>query len=199
VQFLASNLHGPWLVDVAGGLVSLVALALFLRVWQPRQNWHFADEPPPAAAVPTYSRRQLVTAWVPWALLTAFVFVWGLPEIKQTFGALSWRPEVPWLHEAIARRAPVVPDREFEKAVYEFHWLAGTGTGIFLAAVASAAWLRVSPGQFVRLFRLTLLRMGWPLCTIACMLALAFTTRYSGMDATLGLAFTKTGWVYPLF
>jgi lactate permease len=41
--------------------------------------------------------------------------------------------------------------------------------------------------------------MRWPLVTISCMLALAFTTRYSGMDATLGLAFTRTGAVYPLF
>ena len=41
--------------------------------------------------------------------------------------------------------------------------------------------------------------MRWPLVTIAAMLAIAFTTRYSGMDATLGLAFTRTGAVYPLF
>ena len=38
-----------------------------------------------------------------------------------------------------------------------------------------------------------------PLFTIACMLAIAFTTRYSGMDATLGLAFTHTGVLYPMF
>lgn len=31
------------------------------------------------------------------------------------------------------------------------------------------------------------------------MLALAFVTRYSGADATLGIAFTKTGWFYPFF
>jgi lactate permease len=41
--------------------------------------------------------------------------------------------------------------------------------------------------------------MRWPLVTIACMLALAFVTRYSGMDATLGLAFRNTGWLYPFF
>jgi lactate permease len=199
VQFLASNFHGPWLVDVAGGLVSLVALALFLRVWQPAKAWHFADEPPPTSAAPHYSRRQLVRAWVPWALLTAFVFTWGLPEVKRALGALSCKVEVPGLHESVARQPPVVPQREPEKAIYELPWLAGTGTGIFLAAVASAFWLRVPPGQFLRLFGVTLVRMRWPLCTIACMLALAFTTRYSGMDATLGLAFTKTGWVYPLF
>ena len=31
------------------------------------------------------------------------------------------------------------------------------------------------------------------------MLAIAYVTRYSGMDATLGLAFTKTGVLYPFF
>src|SRR5262249_36123172 len=46
VQFLTANFHGPMLVDVAGGLVSLVCLALFLRIWQPRQTWHFPDETP---------------------------------------------------------------------------------------------------------------------------------------------------------
>jgi lactate permease len=199
VQFVTSNYHGPWLVDVAGGVVSLVALALFLRVWQPKQTWHFADEPPPTATAPHYNRRQLVAAWVPWVLLTAFVFAWGLPEVKKPLSTVSWRLEVPGLHESIARQPPVVPSREAEKAVYEFHWLAATGTGIFLAAVASALWLRVPPGQFLRLFALTVVRMRWPLFTIACMLALAFATRYSGMDATLGLAFTKTGWIYPLF
>src|SRR5262249_32876020 len=121
------------------------------------------------------------------------------PEVKRALGTVSWKFEVPGLHEAVARQPPVVPQREPEKAVYELHWLAGTGTGIFLAAVASAFWLPVPPGQFLRLFGVTVFRMRLPLCTIACMLALAFTTRYSGMDATLGLAFTRTGWVYPLF
>jgi hypothetical protein len=41
--------------------------------------------------------------------------------------------------------------------------------------------------------------MRWPLLTIAFMLSLGFVTRYGGTDATLGLAFTKTGWLYPFF
>src|SRR5205814_10350487 len=44
VQFLVANYHGPWLVDVAGGLVSLVSLALFLKRWRPKETWRFADE-----------------------------------------------------------------------------------------------------------------------------------------------------------
>jgi lactate permease len=46
VQFLVSNYVGPMLVDVVGGVASLVCLALFLRVWQPREVWRFPDEPP---------------------------------------------------------------------------------------------------------------------------------------------------------
>jgi lactate permease len=200
VQFVVSNWYGPLLVDVAGGLVSLVSLALFLQVWQPRQAWHFRDETPTDKAVPIhYTRRQIMAAWVPWALLTVLVFAWGWPSIKKQLLTTNLAVEVPGLHLQIARDRPVVSQREAEKAIYSFQWLAATGTSIFIAALLSAAWLRISPSRFLRLFLLTCRRMAWPLFTIACMLAIAFTTRYGGMDATLGLAFTHTGWLYPLF
>jgi lactate permease len=218
VQFLVANLHGPWLVDVAGGIVSLVCLALFLRVWQPRRAWHFADEPP-SATKPEYTRRQIASAWMPWALLTVFVFLWGLPAVKEQLGAptpderetfstgedallsrtTAISIKVPALHRQVTRTPPVVPKEEPESAIFEFPWLSATGTGIFFAAIVSALWLGVAPARFVAIFARTCYRMRWPLFTIACMLAIAFTTRYSGMDATLGLAFTRTGRLYPLF
>jgi lactate permease len=46
VQFAVSNFHGPWLVDIAGALVSIGALLLLLRVWRPRSTWRFAEETP---------------------------------------------------------------------------------------------------------------------------------------------------------
>jgi lactate permease len=198
VQFLVANFLGPSLVDVAGGLVSIVALTLFLKVWQPREVWHFPDEPPPAPAR-TFIRGETVSAWVPWILLTVFVFLWGLPDVKKALGTVAVKVPVPGLHLAIARQPPVVPELKPEEAVYNFNWLGATGTSIFLAAILSALWLRVPPARFVELLWLTCRRMTGSLITIACMLALAFTTRYTGMDATLGLAFTHTGWVYPLF
>jgi lactate permease len=211
VQYSVSNFHGPWLVDVAAGVVSMISLALLLRVWQPAVKWRYehdvaiavgavepADEP--------LTRKTVVHAWVPWALLTVFVFVWGLPSVKAalrqaTPGGTRDKPGwlVSGLHEAIVRTAPVVPEPKAEEARYEFAWLAATGTGILFAAVLSAAWLRMSPARFVQLYLDTLFRMRWPLVTIAAMLGIAYTTRYSGMDATLGLAFTHTGAVYPLF
>ena len=200
VQFLVANFVGPELVDVAGGLVSLVSLALFLQVWQPRQTWHFADEPAPTrTSSRAYSGREIAAAWVPWGLLTILVFVWGQKEVKDALGVTNVTLEVPGLHQQIARDQPVVVHREVEKAIYSIGWLSATGTSIFLAAMLSAVWLGVTPWRFVRTFAVTCRRMAWPLFTIACMLAIAFTTRYSGMDATLGLAFTHTGWLYPFF
>src|SRR5687768_16076545 len=43
-QFLVSNYHGPWLVDVVAAVISMGALALFLRVWQPTDNWTLPAE-----------------------------------------------------------------------------------------------------------------------------------------------------------
>src|SRR5439155_9245708 len=99
--------------------------------------------------------------------------------------------QVPYLHKQIARDAPVVKEPEIEPAIYEFNWLSATGTGIFFAAGVSALWLRVGLYGFLRIFRATCWKVRWPLFTIACMLAIAYVTRYSGMDATLGLTFTK--------
>jgi lactate permease len=199
VQYLVANLHGPWLVDVAGGLISLVCLALLLRIWQPRERWTFPDETEPVVDTTPVTKRALIVAWVPWLLLTLFVFVWGLPAFKKGMAPLTMRVPVPALHEQVAREPPVVAERQIETAVYEFNALAGTGTGIFLAALLSAVWMRVSPLRTLHVLGVTFYRLRWPLVTIVCMLAIAFTTRYGGLDASLGLAFTRTGIFYPIF
>jgi lactate permease len=241
VQYAVANYLGPTLVDIAGGLAAIACLTIFLRFWRPRQVWHFPDERKPEQCHPersdgpggssgtlrcaqndtsagAYTRRQIASAWVPWLLLTVFVFLWGLPQVKGLLGnptsihgefktsgqevwaAPTWLSvKVPGLHAQIARDFPVVQQRKAEDAIFDFNWLSATGTGILLAAVLSAAWMRVGGRRFCFLLGLTCRRMFWALVTIACMLAIAFTTRYSGMDATLGLAFTKTGAIYPLF
>lgn len=220
LQFLTANYHGPTLVDVVGGLGSLIALAVLLRFWQPKEIWRFPDEPPHAEMIADspLTTRQVVTAWMPWVFLSVLVFAWGWPSVKVTLnGGPADRPNalagytkftlpVPGLHNHVYRTAPVAPvakgaDRaaEAEKAVMEIPWLATTGTGIFLAAILTALWLRIPAKEFVAQFGRTLWEMRWALFTIAAMLALAFTTKYGGSDATMGLAFTHTGWFYPFF
>ena len=220
LQYTMANFHGPGLVDVVGGVGSMIALTVFLRFWQPADTWRFADEAakPDTESHAPLTRRQLIYAWGPWALLSVMVFLWGWPSFKSflnggdpsqpnPLAAISKASfEIPGLHNVVYRTAPVtvvlegsLRAAEPEKAIYDFNWLSTTGTGIFIAAVLTGLWLRISPKVFVGELISTLMKMRWALLTIACMLALAFTTKYGGSDATLGLAFTRTGWWYPFF
>jgi lactate permease len=210
-QFLVSNFIGPELVDIIAALVSMAALILFLRVWQPKTVWTSASlkgrEPEGAtgqagrpAAAAQYSRGEIVRAWTPWIILTVFVFVWGLPPVKNYFNGL-FAPKFPMdgLHNLIVRVPPVVAKPSPESAVYVLNLLSATGTGILLSAVAGALFMRYGVGAIVRTFFRTLWLVRYSLLTIVLMLALGTLTRYSGSDTTLGLAFANTGALYPFF
>ncbi len=214
VQFAVANYWGPTLVDVAGGLVSLVTLAVFLRWWQPTDEWQFPPEiaassstAREAASRPerSYSARRIASAWTPWMLLSAAVFVWGMPEARKWIdaslgGRAAFEIPIGGLHERVLRAPPAAPSgAEAEKAILRVNWLSTTGTGILVAAILSAVWMGISPRRFIVIFWQTLVSMRWPLATIAMMLAIAYVTRFCGSDVTLGLAFTHTGVLYPFF
>jgi lactate permease len=84
-----------------------------------------------------------------------------------------------------------------EAAQFVLNWASATGTAILLAALVTALFLRIPPRQAAAIARGTIRRMRSPLATIMLMMALGFVTRYGGTDATLGLAFTRTGRLYP--
>lgn len=223
VQFLVSNYHGPWLVDIAGALVSIAALVLLLRVWQPRRVWRFAhegdgeagagrervepsggravlDARPSQVAPVAVSAREAWSAWSPWLVLSVLVFLWGLPRTKALLNGVSEpRFAVPLLHNAVQRAPPVVAAPKAEEAVFVLNWLSATGTALFLAAVVSGLLLGLRPRRLLGIFGRTLRRVRLSLVTIAAMLALGFTTRYGGLDATMGLAFASTGVLFPFF
>jgi lactate permease len=201
-QFLVSNTHGPWLVDIAGALVSMLSLLVLLRFWQPRQAWRFDHESEVSAAdaPPRPSPRDAAVAWMPWMLLSVFVFAWGTPQVKGFWdGASLVKVSVPHLDKAVFRVPPVVPLPEAEPAVFTLNWLSATGTALALAGLVAGLLLRLSPRQLLRAYGRTLLRVRLSLVTIAAMLALGFTTRYSGADSTMGLAFASTGVLFPFF
>ncbi|MFN7949208.1 MAG: L-lactate permease [Blastocatellia bacterium] len=203
VQFLVSNYHGPWIVDIAGAIVSILALVALLKVWQPRSEWLFEherndDEADRVASV--VSTRDALIAWMPWAVLSVLVFLWGLPQIKAFLNGLSlieWH--IPALDKMILRAPPVVPQPKAEEAVFQLNWLSATGTALLLAGIISGLLLKLSPLRLVKVYAHTFRRARLSLLTIAAMLALGFTTRYGGLDATMGLAFASTGWLFPFF
>jgi lactate permease len=133
-------------------------------------------------------------------ILSLFVFAWGVPQVKALLDGLwVWRLPVPGLHNMVMKVPPVVAAPHAEAAVYSLNLLSATGTGILVAAVVAGLVMRYSPLALLRAYGRTFWVIRYSLLTIAAMLALGFVTRYSGTDATLGLAFAQTGWIYPLF
>jgi lactate permease len=222
IQFVVSNYHGPWVVDIAGAIVSILSLVALLRFWQPHSVWRFADEREQAAAAASaashphsrvafeeaapadraqkHTQREALIAWMPWIILSVLVFLWGLPQVKALLNGISViEIPVPGLDKMVFRAPPVVPQPKAEEAVFVFNWLSATGTGLLLTGVISGLLLGLSPARLLRLFGRTLWRVRWSLLTIAAMLALGFNTRFAGLDATMGLAFASTGFLFPFF
>jgi lactate permease len=200
-QFLVSNFHGPWIVDVVSALVSIACTALLLRFWQPRRLWRFPDEPAhDAAATNRPDKRAAFVAFLPWIVLSLFVFVWGLPQMKAFLDKLSVvKFAVPYLHKAVLRAPPVVAKPKAEEAIFILNYLSATGTGLFLSGIVSGLLLGVRPLMLLKIFVATLRRVRFSLLTISAMMALGFITRFAGSDATMGLAFASTGKLFPLF
>ena len=202
-QFLISNFHGPWLAGVGAAIFSMAALVVFLLKWRPktiRENEGRADGAAASPAPRRLSAPELLRAWLPWIMLSVLVFFWGIPQIKAFLDGLSVvRFPVPGLDRLVYRMPPVVPMEAAEPAVFTFNWLSFTGTGIFVAAVLSGFLMGFSPRRLIRCYGRTLKRVRFSLLTVAAMLSLGYVTRYSGLDATLGLAFARTGFLYPFF
>ncbi|MEA3210459.1 MAG: lactate permease [Chthoniobacter sp.] len=202
-QFLVSNYHGPWLVDIISGACSLAATVLLLRWWKPKTLWQFetatADDPPPVS-VPR-DRKHVLQAWMPWTILTVFILCWGLPQTKTALDKIA-APKfaVPHLDQVVQRIPPVVPaGAKPETAEFKLNFLSATGTGILCAALVAGLLIGCSPGVMLRAYVRTIWRVRYSLLTIAAMLALGNVTKFSGTDATLGLALAGTGTFYPFF
>ena len=240
-QFFWSNRVDSNLVDIVGGVVSIAATVLFLRFWKPKKIWRFdydkdgAPVPPPTGKIAdqfggewsaeefdgyvgasSHTPAQVMKAWMPFAILSVFVLLWGLPSIKLAInkattpafqvvmpdgkvrpGPPGW--DVPYLHGEVFRAPPVVAKPTPEAARYDFNWLSATGTGCFLGAIVAGILLGLSPSKLAKIFWRTVVRMRLAMVAISFMLGLGYVTRYSGLDAVLGLAFTRTGWMYPFF
>ena len=208
-QFLVSNYIGPELVDVIAAIVSMASLVMFLKVWKPKEIWrstslkgHESDGGASIApTIPTvHPRADVIRAWMPWCILTVFVFIWGLPDVKNYLNSI-FAPKFPieGLHLMVEKIAPVVSKPTKESAVYVLNLLSATGTGILFSAILGGLFMKYNPIALVTSYFRTFWLVRYSLITIVLMLGLGTLTRYSGLDTTLGLAFAATGMFYPFF
>ncbi|MBN8960734.1 MAG: L-lactate permease [Rhizobiales bacterium] len=210
-QFLISNYINPWIVDIGASLISMGALILFLRVWQPKTLWTSpalrgrdisADlaKPDKSTTLPKLTQAEVWSSVLPWIIVCAVLLIWGTGWFKAAVNPIfTWNYAVPELHNMINKVAPIVAKPTPEAAVFSFQYLSFTGTGMLIAAIISGLVMGFSPVRIVSIYGKTIRICAVSLITISAMLAIGTLTRLSGIDATLGLAFAATGVLYPFF
>ena len=210
-QFLISNYINPWIVDIGASLISMAGLILFLKVWQPAEVWTspalrsrddsaatMAPPKPKSSVAPTTA--EVWFSLMPWIIVCAVLLIWGTGWFKALVNPYAtWNYPVPELHNLIQKVPPVAAKPTPESAVFSFTWLTYTGSGMLIAAIISGILMGFGPVRLVTAYAKTIRVTLASLITIAAMLAIGTLTRYSGIDATLGLAFAGTGVLYPFF
>jgi lactate permease len=209
-QYLISNFVNPWIVDVGASLISMGCLIGFLRIWQPKELWlspalrsrdnSAATMTPPAVKTEASTSAEVWRSLVPWIIVCVVLLVWGSGWFKGIVNPIfTWNYPVTGLHNLVQKVPPVVAKPASEGAVFAFTYLSFTGSGMLLAAIISGFIMRFSPAKLIAEYGRTIKVCAYSLITISAMLAIGTLTRYSGIDATLGLAFAGTGVLYPFF
>jgi lactate permease len=209
-QFLISNYVNPWIVDIGASLISMACLIAFMKVWQPKTLWtspalRSRDDsaktmPPPVVPKSQPTSAEVWASMVPWIIVCVILLVWGTGWFKAAVNPIfTWNYPVEGLHNLIQKVPPVVAKPTPEGAVFAFTYLSFTGTGMLIAAIISGFVMGFSPARLVAAYGQTLKVVSYSLITIAAMLAIGTLTRFSGLDATLGLAFAHAGVFYPFF
>jgi lactate permease len=199
-QWAMAAYTGPGLVDIVAATSTMVALIVFFRFWKPRRRINARGEDITASTRTRTGQNAASTfnAWVPWLTLSVLVFAWGIPRFSHWMDAeTTISIPVAGLHNVVQRVPPVATTAE--AAVFNLNWLAASGTGILVAAVLAGFFMGLGPIALAKAFAHTVFSVRFTMLTIAAMLALGFVMRFCGLDATLGLAFARTGVLYPFF
>ncbi|AZD83666.1 L-lactate permease [Pseudomonas chlororaphis subsp. aureofaciens] len=217
-QYFTSNFIGPELPDITSALASLIALTLFLKVWQPKRSFAAATASVGAAAVRNggfgqprttqpspYSFGEIFKAWSPFLILTVLVTIWTLKPFKAMFAAggsmYSWvfNFAIPHLDQLVIKSAPIVATPTAIPAVFKLDPISATGTAIFFSALISMLVLKINLKTGLTTLKETFYELRWPILSIGMVLAFAFVTNYSGMSSTMALVLAGTGAAFPFF
>ena len=210
-QFITATFLGPELPDITSALVSLISLALFLKVWQPKEIYQSGQvnsevaATTTAASMPKLTFGKVVKAWSPFIVLTVMVVIWSQSFFKALFtpgGALEslvFKFEIPGLHNLVMKAEPIVNKPTPYEAILKFDVLSATGTAILIACIISMFILKMNVKDAAVTFKETLSELKMPILSIGFVLGFAFIANYSGLSSTLALALAGTGGLFPFF
>jgi lactate permease len=199
-QFVVSNFVGPYLPDIISAIVTIIGLGLLLRFWKPATIWRFSGVAPTEQITCQFSTGSVIRAWLPYGILAIMVFLWGLEPVKALLKPLGTTFDWPMLHKLVIKTAPIVAKDTPYPAVFNVNIGSAAGTAIFIAGLLSVLALpNYGYGKAFACLGRTIKTLKWAIATISMILGLAYIMNYSAMSSTLGLAFTATGALFPIF
>lgn len=202
LQSLFLWVAGPELVDIIPPLVGMASLALILRRWTPRTIYREAHAPAleelRANHQPTTFGR-VVQAWSPFYILSGFILLWSVPAVAEFLARVTVAVPMPFLHQEVARTAPIVAETTAVEVLWNWGILAASGTAILFAALFT---LVVTPS--------ITWKQGWeelvgaarqlwaPIVMICMVMAVANVMNFAGMSSSMALALSAAGGAFPL-
>ncbi len=181
---------GPYVPDVAGGIACFICLLILLRFWQPKTVLGYGGKPVSAADQSRLAggnhgleTREVLVAWMPFAVLVVIVVLWT--------GPWSPLPKYVPIKLAVAAGSSIEQGKTVAAA---FNWAPGTGgTAILVSWIVVALLLGVTRDQLREIVRRTWNQMWGAFLVGVFIFGLAFVFNFSGMAASLAYGFSKIG------
>lgn len=201
-QYFSANspLTAPLLPDLIASIASIICTVAFLKIWHPKESWHFDHEPKREGKEKLrYTGGQVFRAWAPFIILSLFVCAWGIKPANQALDQIT--KALFDFSFPIAGLDKMVIDQagKAKPAVFKFNFLSAAGTAILFAWFFSIVVMGTSLKTAGGVARDTLKTLKWPIVTIATILGFAYIMNFSGMAITLGHAVATTGAAFPFF
>lgn len=206
-QYFTSNFIGPELPDITSALASLIALTLFLKIWQPKRSagaripgvsadiaitasaggFRPATQDPGLALQPGPDLQGLVALPDPHRAGHPLdpQAVQGDVRRRRLMYAWVFNFAIPHLDQLVIKVAPIVTTPTAIPAVFKFDPISATGTAIFFSALLSMLVLKIDFKTGLTTLKETFYELRWPILSIGMVLAFAFVTNYSGMSSTM--------------
>ena len=199
-QFISSNYLGAELPDIVSAVVSLVCTTIFLRFWSPKNIFRL-DELKEFSQGEQLPFDKVFKAWLPFILLIVCIILWTQPWFKALFakGSIFDYTVITIAAQNIATQIVGFNGKPIDLGLQISFIGLQAGSAILLAAFLSIWALKIKASEATECFWDTLKEMAIPCLTIGFVVAFAFVSQNSGMSATLGTAFARTGDAFAFF
>ena len=200
-------LGSPELVDIIPPLLALIALALIMQKWQPKNIFREPTAPSleevEAQQSVKHTGGEILKAWSPFVYLSVVILLWST-AMKPLFakgGLLAFSNlsfNIPWVHQSIQQAAPIVPTPKAFDVVFTWNIIGASGTAILVAAIITILTSKISWGEAFEELGGTWNQLKMPILMICLVMSVANVMNYAGMTTSIALALAAAGPVFPL-